>query len=147
VIAGTITEDKAIPGTSGQLRPDLVVTDVTTRSISIVDVAIVFENKFEAFQLARAGKIEKYDPLAEELRSQGWNVYLDAFVVGALGGWDPANDAVIRQLRISKSYAKLMKKLVISDTIRWSRDIYVEFISGKRQYREPVPMAPPPSRP
>ena len=31
-----------------------------------------------------------------------------------------------------------MKKLIVSDTIRWSRDIYVEFISGKRQYRDPV---------
>ena len=138
-IAGTASEDKKIPGTSSQLRPDLVVTNAAARSISIIDVAVAFENKYEAFQLARAGKIQKYALLADELRSQGWDVYLNAFVVGALGGWDPENETVVRQLRISRSYAKLMKKLIISDTIRWSRDIYVEFISGKRQYRTDVP--------
>ncbi|EFX61870.1 hypothetical protein DAPPUDRAFT_337911 [Daphnia pulex] len=40
-----------------------------------------------------------------------------------------------------------MKKLIVSDTIRWSRDIYVEFISGKRQYREDVPSNPIPVHP
>lgn len=146
-IAGTTSEDRKIPGTSCQLRPDLVVTNALTRSISIIDVAVVFENKYEAFQLARSGKIQKYSLLADELRSQGWDVYLNAFIVGALGGWDPDNETVIRQLRISKSYAKLMKKLIISDTIRWSRDIYVEFISGKRQYQEVAPTNPIPAHP
>jgi hypothetical protein len=146
-ISGSVSEDRKIPGTSGQLRPDIVVTHTVNRTISIVDVAVVFENQYEAFQLARAGKIQKYAHLAEELRSQGWDVYLNAFVVGALGGWDPDNEIVIRQLRISKSYAKLMKKLIVSDTIRWSRDIYVEFISGKRQYREDVPSNPIPVHP
>ena len=137
-IAGTASEDRKIPGTNSQLRPDLVVTNAESRSITIIDVAVVFENKYEAFQLARAGKIQKYEQLADELRCQGWNVYLNAFITGALGAWDPDNETVIRQLRISKSYAKVMKKLIVSDTIRWSRDIYVEFISGKRQYRDPV---------
>jgi len=146
-ISGTTSEDRKIPGTSFQLRPDLVVTNAITRSISIIDVAVVFENKYEAFQLARTGKIQKYTLLADELRSQGWDVYLNAFIVGALGGWDPDNETVIRQLRISKSYAKLMKKLIISDTIRWSRDIYVEFISGKRQYQEVAPLNPIPAHP
>jgi hypothetical protein len=40
-----------------------------------------------------------------------------------------------------------MKKLIISDTIRWSRDIYVEFISGKRQYQEVAPTNPIPAHP
>jgi hypothetical protein len=115
--------------------------------MTIIDVAVVFENEYEAFQLARAGKIQKYQLLADELRSQGWDVYLNAFIVGALGGWDPDNDTVIRQLRISKTYAKLMKKLIVSDTIRWSRDIYVEFISGKRQYRDVAPINPLPVHP
>ena len=146
-ITGITSEDRKIPGTSGQLRPDLVVTNAATRSITIIDVAVVFENEYEAFQQARAGKIQKYQLLAEEVRSQGWDVYLNAFIVGALGGWDPDNDTVIRQLRISKTYAKLMKKLIVSDTIRWSRDIYVEFISGKRQYRDDVPLNPLPVHP
>jgi hypothetical protein len=121
-IAGTITEDKKNPGTSGQLHSDLVVTNVSARSISIIGEAIAFENKFEAIQLTRAGKIEKYQVLTDEFHSQEWKVYLTTFIVGAPSGWDLANDTVIRQLRISKSDATLMKKLVISDTIRWCHD-------------------------
>jgi hypothetical protein len=80
--------------------------------------------------------------LADELRSQGWDVHLNAFIVWDLGGWDPYNETVIRQLRISKSYIKLMKKLIISNTIYWSLDIQVDFISGKRQHHEVAPINP-----
>ncbi|KYN32598.1 hypothetical protein ALC56_13079 [Trachymyrmex septentrionalis] len=31
----------------------------------------------------------------------------------------------------------MMRRLVVSDTIRWSRDIYVEHVSGIRQYLAP----------
>jgi hypothetical protein len=65
-------------------------------------------------------------------------VFLDAFIVGALGGWDPANEVVIRHLRLGYQYCKLMRKLMVSDTIRWSRDIYVEHITGEKQYQDTV---------
>jgi len=29
-----------------------------------------------------------------------------------------------------------MRKLMVSDTIRWSRDIYVEHITGEKQYQD-----------
>ncbi|KYN40908.1 hypothetical protein ALC56_04799 [Trachymyrmex septentrionalis] len=31
----------------------------------------------------------------------------------------------------------MMRRLVVSDTIRWSRDIYVKHVSGIRQYLAP----------
>ncbi|KYN21284.1 hypothetical protein ALC57_06383 [Trachymyrmex cornetzi] len=31
----------------------------------------------------------------------------------------------------------MMRRLIVSDTIRWSRDIYVEHVSGTRQYLAP----------
>jgi len=63
-------------------------------------------------------------------------VFLDAFIVGALGEWDPANEMVIRHLRLGYQYSKLMRKLMVSDTVRWSRDIYVEHITGEKQYQD-----------
>jgi hypothetical protein len=66
----------------------------------------------------------------------GYSVFLDAFIVGALGGWDPANERIINQLKLGHSYCRLMRKLMVSDAIRWSRDIYIEHLSGVRQYRD-----------
>ena len=37
-------------------------------------------------------------------KSRFTNVYLDAFVVGSLGGWDDHNEAVIRELHIRRRY-------------------------------------------
>jgi hypothetical protein len=78
--------------------------------------------------------------LADYFRARGWTVHLDAIIVGALGGWDPDNEATLRTLRISKRYCKMMRRYIVSDTIRWSRDIYIEHLSGQRQYD---PIAPP----
>lgn len=48
VIAGTMSEDRKIPGTSCQLRPDLVMTNAITQSMSMIVVAVLFKNKYEA---------------------------------------------------------------------------------------------------
>src|SRR5436190_24370784 len=70
-------------------------------------------------------------------RREGYRVVVTAFVVGTLGSWDPANEAVLRLLRIGNAYGSMMRRLVVSDSIRWSRDIYVEHVSGVRQYAAP----------
>ncbi|KAK3911668.1 hypothetical protein KUF71_021329, partial [Frankliniella fusca] len=49
-----------------------------------------------------------------------------AIVVGSLGTWDPANDEVLKMLRIPPQKFKNLKRKCVSDTIRWSRDMYVE---------------------
>jgi hypothetical protein len=54
-----------------------------------------FNNSYAACQAAREEKQKKYVLLAEYYSRQGYNVFLDAFVVGALGGWDPANEKII----------------------------------------------------
>jgi len=41
---------------------------------------------------------------------------------------------VLKLLRIDSQYAAAMRRLIVSDTIRWSRDIYVGHVSGIRQY-------------
>jgi hypothetical protein len=87
-----------------------------------------------ALSNARQEKVHKYSALAEDFRRKGWTVHLDAFIVGSLGSWDPANEPVLRRLNINRRYASLMRKLMTSDAIRWSRDIYVEHLTGVRQY-------------
>jgi hypothetical protein len=57
-------------------------------------------------------------------------VFLDAFIVGALGEWDPANEVVIRYLRLGYQYCKMMRRQMVSDAVRWSRDIYIEHVIG-----------------
>ena len=139
-IAGVVSTDRRIVGSDSPLRPDIVVTDQQSRTMTIVDVAVVFENGTEPFDGARQQKIHKYSALADYFRTRGWTVHLDAIIVGALGGWDPNNEATLRTLRISKRYCKMMRRYIVSDTIRWSRDIYIEHLSGQRQYD---PIAPP----
>ncbi|UYV72703.1 hypothetical protein LAZ67_10000369 [Cordylochernes scorpioides] len=80
-------------------------------------------------------KIKKYEVLAEEFRKDGYKVDLEAFLVGSLGGWDNKNERVLRMLEVSPRYAELMRQLMCTDTIKCYRDIYVEHISGKRQYQ------------
>jgi hypothetical protein len=61
---------------------------------------------------------------------------VDAFVIGALGGWDPANGQIINYLKLGRHYCRLMRRLMCTDAIRWSRDMYVEHLTGRRQYEE-----------
>jgi len=133
-IAGVVRADRQVPESDSPLRPDIVVIDRAALTMTIVDVAVVFENRYEPFVEARRQKIHKYSAIADQFRMRGWTVKLDAIIVGALGGWDPANEFALRTLRISKRYCKMMRRYIISDTIRWSRDIYVEHLSGTRQY-------------
>ncbi|XP_011883906.1 PREDICTED: uncharacterized protein LOC105571048, partial [Vollenhovia emeryi] len=141
-LPGEVRVNRRVEGVSDGLtglRPDLVIRHEPSKCVVILDVTVPFENRAIAFEEARARKVIKYSALAEELRSQGYRVEVAAFVVGALGSWDPANEGVLDLLRVSKRYAGMMRRLMVSDTIRWSRDIYVEHVSGVRQYGAPPP--------
>jgi len=70
--------------------------------------------------------LSKYEELRKEIAAD-----VPPFIVGSLGSWDPANDALVRKL-CSRSYAKLMRKLCVSDVISLSLDIYMEHIIGVR---------------
>ncbi|CAM5100326.1 unnamed protein product [Natator depressus] len=133
---GEVAVNCVIPGTDSPLRPDVVVTNETQKKIILVDITVPFENRTPAFREAQARKLEKYAPLADTLRAKGYEVQLDALIVGALGAWDPCNERVLRTCGIGRCYARLMRRLMVWDTIRWSRDIYIEHITGHRQYQE-----------
>ncbi|GFT16864.1 uncharacterized protein NPIL_184961 [Nephila pilipes] len=102
--------------------------------VFVIDFTVAFEDRLKSFAKARQGKIDKYLPIVEHLRREGKVAHVDALVVGSLGLWDPSNDAALAQMGVSKKYAKLMRKLICSDTIRWSRDIYIQHLTDKKQY-------------
>ncbi|KAG5860703.1 hypothetical protein JTB14_019978 [Gonioctena quinquepunctata] len=128
--------NRQVPNTNSNLRPDIVVINENESKITIVDVSIPFENEPQALSRARQAKLEKYNGIAEELRAQGYETSVDAFIVGALGTWDPENEEVLRKCGVSPRYATLMRRLMCSDAIKWSRDIYVEHLTEGlvRQY-------------
>jgi hypothetical protein len=130
--------DLTPPLIESALRPDLVVVDEGHRKIVIVDVTVPFENRKTALDVARQAKFEKYSDIAQQLADRGYTVLLSALVVGALGAWDPQNWVVFRDLGIAKGRVGKIAKLMISDAIRWSRDIYVSHVMGKIMYPDPT---------
>ncbi|GBN19286.1 hypothetical protein AVEN_269400-1 [Araneus ventricosus] len=67
------------------------------------------------------------------MKKPGKTVEIIPFVMGSCGTWDPQNDSFMRNL-CSRSYLKLFQKLCVSDTLRWSRDLFIEHVTGVRQY-------------
>ena len=128
--------NRQVPGVRSTLRPDLVVLNEASREVKIIDICIPFEGAPDALEVARQQKLEKYNQLAAELSSNGYRVSLDAFVVGSLGAWLAQNFRVAKSLGIAPKYTQTMARLMTSDTIRWSRDIYIEHLTGQRQYHE-----------
>uniref|UniRef100_A0A914Q4W9 Reverse transcriptase domain-containing protein n=1 Tax=Panagrolaimus davidi TaxID=227884 RepID=A0A914Q4W9_9BILA len=125
--------DQIIPETSSTLRPDITILDKKKKEAIIIDVTIPYENLPKSFVNARDRKYEKYSEIKKELQDLGYNVFLDAFIVGSLGGYDPENYKCLKTLDIPKNYSILMKKLMVTDVIRWSREIYMNHVCQKRK--------------
>jgi len=116
---------------SGNQRPDLVLKRRTDGKIYIIDVTIPFDNRLAAFKAAADERRTRYEALREEA-SVHQAAEVVPIIVGSLGAWDPANDHFLAKL-CSRSYANLMRKLCVSETISFSRDIYIEHQTGTRQ--------------
>lgn len=128
-----IVAENTAPVRGLNLRPDLVICKGGTATI--IDVTIPFDNRPQSFLEARQRKLDKYEPVRAELRRRFTHVEIIPVIVGALGAWDPANDKLVKKI-CSKAYGRMMKKLIVSETIQWSRDIYIEHLTGHRQYNE-----------
>ncbi|GFS73181.1 uncharacterized protein NPIL_314221, partial [Nephila pilipes] len=91
---------------------------------------------------ARLNKTQKYKPLLSYFNDKGYSsVEIVPIVVGALGARDPENEKFLRKI-CTASYLKLMRKLCVSDSIMWSRDIYIQHRTGKKQYGGPQDPSP-----
>ncbi|GBN97327.1 hypothetical protein AVEN_34546-1 [Araneus ventricosus] len=118
------------------LHPDLVFRK--GNDIFIIDVTCPFENRLEAFSDARKHKLDKYAPLIPYFANMGLNASIIPILVGALGSWDPKNNAFLKK-HMSRSFRYKFEKLCVSETICWSRDIYVEHVTGVHQFTENFP--------
>ena len=92
---------QGVGGDLAPLRPDTVVTHEPSITIVIVYVNVSFENSFAALEAARVEKVQKYQPLADEIRGRGYVVHVDGFVIGALGAWYSNSDGLASFLRVS----------------------------------------------
>jgi hypothetical protein len=125
-----VLSENQVMGSRG-LRPDLVLRKGP--KINIVDATVVFENRMMAFLAAAEEKRTKYEELRLEMAAQHVaEVAVVPFIIGSLGAWDPDNNSFLR-LICSRSYGKLLQKLCVSETIKFTRDIYIEHITGVRQ--------------
>ena len=128
-----IHENQVIPGSNSTLRPDLVIKKGT--DAIIIDATCPFENGEGAFEAAREEKTQKYADLARFLGETYTNVKVEPFVVGSLGAYDPKNSSLTRRIA-TRAFTKTFKILCVADAIRWSRMIYIEHLTGARQYEE-----------
>ncbi|GFX73661.1 uncharacterized protein TNCV_5025651 [Trichonephila clavipes] len=137
---GTILSDNQVIG-SLDPRPDKVAT--IGNKLYIIDITVPFENRRGSFRSAAERKLEKYTPLIRHFNSLGYeDVQIVPIIVGSLGSGDSNNDAFLR-LVATRSCLKNLKKLCVFDAIKWSRDIYLQHLTGKKQYGNcPAPLAP-----
>lgn len=124
--------ERTVPGSGSLAKPDIVIIDENSKIASIIDIACPFENRYEPFTQTRTHKKEKYAHLVNFLTEQGYKTNCDALLVGSLGSWDPANKTAMSLLNINKRKINKLKRTIVSKVIRFSRDIYVEHVTGQR---------------
>ena len=122
---GDVFLEQQIPGEPEHNHPDLVV--VNRDRSKLIDVTIPFETDSDSLTVARQTKLQKYDSLKTWLQGKYEEVELEAFVVGALGSWDPVNEAVLRLLHIGRNYSRLFRKLCCISAISGSYNIWRAF--------------------
>ncbi|GBN32850.1 hypothetical protein AVEN_14022-1 [Araneus ventricosus] len=122
-------ETQRVPNSN--LRPDLVVAYKS--EIYIIDVTVTFEDGKDSFDRAREKKHLAYANIIKTFKTPTNTAEIIPFVMGALGYWDPQNDYFMKKF-VSRSYLTKFRKLCTCDTIKWSRDIYAEHVTGIRQY-------------
>ena len=119
---GNTRIDQQIPGIDSECRPDIVIEE--NDQVSIIDITCPFDNGEDALSTADFNKVTKYDHLKQHVNRLGIKCNVFGFVIGVLGTWHPNNEAVLNQLRMSKTYKSLFRKLCCSDAIRGSAEIY-----------------------
>lgn len=103
-----------------------------SKTAAIIDITCTFEAHSQSFINARTHKRMKYRDEADALTLKGYKVVCDAIVIGALGSWDPKNDAVLLKCGVSKSQVHYIKRVVIGNSIEYGRRLYWEHILAQR---------------
>ena len=131
-------KEQALPGTTGNNRPDLTIVSPDDSTVTIVEVSCPFEGSPSALEEAAKAKVDKYEPLRLQLLQQYANVTILPFIVGSLGSWYPGNDQVLSSLRIGHRYASLMRRLCVVSAVAGSQNIWYQAIC-RSHHRPPAP--------
>ena len=128
-----IAIDKVCSVVPGLLRPDIIVRNEKEKRIFIIDVTCPTETAGEqAFINARLTKIHKYKHIHDHYKAQGYQVILDAFIVGSLGSFDPMNNDLLRELGIPLRAARSLARRMVAICLEHSKDTYWRHIIGER---------------
>ena len=120
---GTKMKEQALPGTSGDNRPDHTIISPCGTKVSLIEVSCPFEGTPTALEDAANNKVAKYEPLRQQLLQCYAEVTIHPFIVGSLGSWFPGNDRVLSALRVGHKYAALMRRLCVVSAIAGSQNI------------------------
>ena len=119
----------SLPGPA--LRPDLQIYNHTKRTVSVVDLAVAFEEQPMDDQATSSlvriaeSKRTKYTCVKRHLERQGWAVHLSALVYGSLGAVASGNFVVYtEQLGLLKCDAKRLDRRLSAMCIKSSRRIW-----------------------
>ena len=127
---GTKFLDQTVPKCSGLQRPDVVILNEEQKKAYLVDVTCPCETTAN-MAAARQRKLDKYADVKVKLEEKGYETVLDAFVVGALGTWDPKYDPLLRKLGIDRKYTEpcLRNCVVVTPLLVVTRCGYLSAIS------------------
>ncbi|KAF8385098.1 hypothetical protein PRIPAC_74240 [Pristionchus pacificus] len=115
------------------LRPDIVRIDTAKRHVVITDIHCPFDNDTDCIERANEIKRAKYTPVIEKYEEQGYTVEFRPLVVTVLGMWWRGSCDSLKSLKIFPRYAELLRKLLVTDAIRGSRNVCVTHMTGVAQ--------------
>ena len=122
---GTKFLDQTVLGFLGLQRPDIVILHEAQKKAYLIDVTCPCDRP-ENLVAARRRKLDKYAAIRNKLQDSGYQVNLDAFVVGTLGTCDPENDLLLWAVGIGLKYGTLFKKLCCHDAIFGSYEVWAD---------------------
>ena len=118
------------PGTDSIQEPDLVINVPLKRNTIILDVKSPYD-KAQNFATAKAENEAKYRDLALTIHNvTNRNTTVKTFCVGALGSWDPDNDAVLEKLGFSKAQIRKLASKSVNCAISTSHSIFRNHVNG-----------------
>ena len=117
-----------IPYLTDDKRPDIFYEDSIRKVAYIVDIRIVAEQYEHSLEAVRKDKIEKYSELAGILKRMGYNVFIDAFLMGAFGSFDPKNLAFMNLLGIPPLHTEHCIRFLFSQVVKYGCDLYHSYL-------------------
>ena len=112
-----------------RLRPDIIVR--TKQHNYLIDVKSPYD-VIDNMNRARLDNVGKYTDLANDIRNvTKRGVTVETFIVGSLGSWDPANNDLLRKLKVNDVERAKLAKIVTILSIKDSCYIYNRHRSTK----------------